>query len=71
MTPESYWKVADWLSQYAEKTTGERITPDPVWITEAVTNLIDTGTFTQEELRREALRETGVMIPEQFFLRER
>lgn len=70
MTESNLQRIADFLSCYAEKEGCDPVPANPVYIRDAISLLISEGIFTAEELRREAVAEWNVIIPERFFLLE-
>lgn len=64
-----YERLARFLSEYAKRASDDGpIPPDPVYIRDAIGVLIDEGVFTRDELRRAALEQYDVIIPDSFFL---
>lgn len=64
-----YQRIAAFLSEYTERTAdGGPIPPDPVYIRDAISQLISGGWFTKEELKQEALEKYDVIIPDRMFL---
>lgn len=63
-------RIAAFLSGYIMNRDGSAIPPSPPAITEAIAFLIDSGAFTPESMKLEALRTQSVIIPDRFFMKE-
>ena len=69
MTGSYYQRIAAFLSCYTKlQRDGGPIPPDPVYIRDAISQLISGGWFTKEELKREALEKYDVIIPDRMFM---
>ena len=64
MKNEQLQLVAAWISQYVTPTDGGLMIPaDPRFLKDGIQLLIEGGVMTPEEIRREALKDYGVIIP--------
>ena len=63
INPDTLQRLAAFLSQYARSRDGGVIPPETAYVKAAIRLLIDEEVMTAEEIRREALKEFGVIVP--------
>ena len=70
MTGSFYERLAAYLSRRVITTDGQPIPPNPASITHVIALLIDSGQLTPDEMKREALEQFDVIIPDRYFTKE-
>ncbi len=64
MQNEQMKLIAEWLSQYViPKDGGLALPEDPLFLKDGIRLLMEHGIMNEEEIRREALNDYGVIIP--------
>lgn len=69
MTGTFHERLAAYLSQYMS-ANGEDIPPKPAIITAAISKMIEFNYTTPDRMRREALEQFDVIIPDDYFTKE-
>lgn len=60
-------RICRFLSQYVEIQGGELLPSDEEYLKDGITPLSINSAMTKDEIRREALREYNVIVPEHLF----
>ena len=67
MIDEQLYRICNYLNQYLLRNDGYLLRPDPAYLKAGISMLIEKEVLTKEEIKREALEDYSVLIPENLF----